>query len=105
MVDAFDAIPEPRNNWGETYEVARNLMAANFRSGKIAESEKWLAVFMVADPDRPNVGEREMWAGKIAFEKNDMVEAKKYFTIANTKSEGRAFKGEDQKYFKFFKSK
>ena len=46
--------------------------------------------------------EREMWAGRVAYELGNMTEALEYFKIANIKSKGRCFWERDNKYKDFF---
>jgi hypothetical protein len=38
------------------------------------------------------------WWEKVAFERGQLEMAKEQFLIANAKSEGRAFKGKDERY-------
>ncbi|MFJ8531709.1 hypothetical protein [Bacillus sp. NPDC094106] len=64
--------------------------------------KKWVYKIFVADPGRGDTGERELWAGKMAYELGDFSTAREYLNIANKKSRGRCFSIEDGKYLKFF---
>lgn len=66
--------------------------------------KKWVDNIFVADPARGDTGERELWAGKVAFELGDLSVAKEYLDTANQKSRGRCFGVEDAKYLKFLKN-
>jgi hypothetical protein len=49
---------------------------------------------------RHDLGEVEFLIGKVAFARGEMERAREQFCIANVKSEGRAFEGEDVRYKK-----
>ncbi|GGA28691.1 hypothetical protein [Psychrobacillus lasiicapitis] len=67
--------------------------------------KKWVDNIFVTDPARGDKGERELWAGKVAYELGDLAKAKEYLDTANKKSRGRDFGEEDEKYLKFLKDK
>ena len=66
--------------------------------------KKWIDNIFVADPAKGDTGERELWAGKVAFELGDLALAKKYLETANKKSRVRCFGGDDGKYLEFLKN-
>jgi hypothetical protein len=40
-------------------------------------------------PEIGDTGERELWAGNVAYEIGDLPKAREYFDVANKKSRGR----------------
>lgn len=56
--------------------------------------KRWVDKIFVADPARGDTGERELWAGKVAFELDDLSKARDYLEKANKKSRGRYYCGE-----------
>ncbi|MGG3927062.1 hypothetical protein ABET51_13795 [Metabacillus fastidiosus] len=67
--------------------------------------KKWVDKIFAADPERGDTGERDLWAGKVAYELGDLSKAREYLDIANMKSRGRCFGVKDGKYLKFLKAK
>lgn len=106
MEVAFDIIPDPKESYDETYTLAETLLAVQLSLKNLEEANKWLKWVMVADAERIDSGEREHWAGKLAYERGQLEDAKEFFRISNEKSEGRCWDDPAEKeYFKFFKSK
>lgn len=105
LIEAYHLIPQPRNTYSESFNLLKYISTGYFRSGLIDESEKWLADFLESDYNVRRYGESEYLAGKIALKRNEKAKAIEYFIIANQKSEGRVFSGDEEKeYFSFFKS-
>lgn len=70
--------------------------------GSVDIMNQWVDKIFYADPGRGDTGEREMWAGRVAYESDEKGKAMEYFRIANNKSRGRCFGNKDQKYKEFF---
>lgn len=104
--NAWEMLPEPKTDWDESYLISKEIAQTYFCSGNIEKAWDYIRIFIECDNAQRNFGESEFLAGKIAFELQKFEDAKAYFQIAETKSEGRQWKGEsDPKYFQFFKRK
>lgn len=105
MNEAWNAIPYPRVNYDESYHLVKKIINICIMTKQPENAYKWVNICFIADLERIDTGEREFLAGKVAFECNDLINAKELFFIANQKSGGRCFGPKDGKYLKFFKSK
>lgn len=105
LIEAYNLIPIPRTSYSESFNLLKYITTGYFRADLIDESEKWLSQFLESDFNTRRYGESEYLAGKIALKRNNKEKAIQYFIIANQKSEGRVFKGSEEKeFFQFFKS-
>ncbi len=103
---AWDLIPDKKEAYEEGYLVAHEFVETYFSVGDYSETEKWMEIYLKSDHINRNFGIAEFYAGKTAFELGKLEEAKDYFSIADKKSEGRVWKGDDtMEYFKFYKEK
>ncbi|MCM3185719.1 MULTISPECIES: hypothetical protein [Priestia] len=73
-------------------------MIKNYKSAK-----QWLNRLYTSDFERIDDGEREFLSRTIYYELGELNVAKEFFDIANKKSEGRSFEGQDVKYIKLLK--
>lgn len=92
LLDAWEILPEPKTEWNESYSIAKYLTQNYLSLRQLDEALKWSDILLNCDNERIDSGEREFYAGKVCFEAKDTDNAKKYFTIANEKSEGRVFR-------------
>lgn len=105
ILKAWDLLPDKKEDYQESFEIMNSLTHIYFNLGRFEEAKKWAEVFLHCNPTR-NYGEQEFMYAKVAFELGDLDKARKYFEIADKKSEGRFWKHKDtMKYFKFFKEK
>lgn len=105
LEDAWHRLPEPKGGYSESYYIASDISEICIKLNKLEEAKKWSDELFKCGLHRIDSGERELLAGKVAFESSEFDMAKKYFTIANEKSEGRCFEDESKKYIQFFKRK
>jgi hypothetical protein len=99
---AWEAIPEPRTSFDESYQIVKNIIFLYMQTGNYVEAKKWSEILYSCDPERIDSGDRDFIAGTIAHAMKDTNEAFRFFKLAFEKSEGRIFEGEDPKYKKFF---
>ena len=57
---------------------------------------------LLADPERYDCGEKEMWEGRANYVLGDLDGAREYMKIANEKSGGRCFRPKDTVYKDFY---
>jgi hypothetical protein len=96
--EIWDRIPEPKVETANAYLVLEYGVAFSLKSGNLDEAQRWAALAPNFAEKRQDRGEVEFLVGKVAFERGELDVAKECFLIANAKSEGRIFEGEDKKY-------
>lgn len=94
----WDSIPEPKSECANVYMLIEYAVAVCMRSGDIDEAWRWALLAPEYNKKRQDLGEAEFLIGKVAFERGDFQLAEASFSIANHKSNGRIFRGEDPKY-------
>lgn len=102
LIQAWDFLPDGKNEYDESYLIVWRILDIAIKNQFFDIMKEWVDKIFDADPERPDTGEREMWAGRVAFELRETDKAFKYFSAANTKSTGRCFGNKDHKYFEFF---
>ena len=100
LIEAWDKLPDDKVQYDESYLIIWGILDIAIKIGNIDIMNQWVDKIFIADPGRGDTGEREMWAGRVAYESNDMDKAKMYFEITNQKSKGRCFGDNDKKYKK-----
>lgn len=103
---AWSLVPDPKENWEEGYLVTHEIFETYFIACEFELAHKWAEIYLKCDEKHRNFGDAEFYLGKMAYEEEELDKARKYFEIADKKSGGRVWPGEDEpKYYKFFKSK
>ncbi len=100
---AWIELPEPKVDFDESYFIIWGILVTCLQINDMNRANKWVSKIFICDPERIDSGEREYWAGKIAYESGDYETAKEYLMIANQKSNGRCFETSDGKYIRFLK--
>lgn len=98
LLKAWDLLPESKYECKESFLIALRIIELSIETNNVILMNEWEEHFKLANPRRPDFGEREMWLGKIAYANNDLQKAKKLFLAASKKSQGRCFGGSDHKY-------
>ena len=96
--DLWARIPEPKTQTLNAYLVLEYGVAFALKAGDLDEAQRWAALAPDFAKVRQDMGEAEFLVGKVAFERGEYEAARESFFVANAKSEGRAFEGEDEKY-------
>ena len=103
LIEAWNELPDDKVQYDESYLIVWGILDISILTNDIVTMNEWVDKVFVADPGRGDTGEREMWAGRVAYESNEMNKAKEYFEIANKKSKGRCFGDNDEKYKSFYR--
>ena len=103
LIEAWDLLPEDKYRFKESYHVIQRILSTAIVIKDYETMMKYLPHIFYASPNRPDYGGREFWAGKVYFEMGDKEESYRYFKIAFSKSKGKCFDFEDEKYKLFFK--
>ncbi|MEW4284601.1 hypothetical protein [Priestia koreensis] len=105
LEQAWGELPDDKVTCDESFLIIWGILDISILLNDVERMKKWVDKIFVADPERGDTGERELWAGKVAYEVGDFSKAREYLEIANEKSSGRCFSAEDGKYLKFLKDK
>jgi hypothetical protein len=96
--DVWMRIPEPKTETSNAYMVLEYGVACSLKLGDLDEAQKWALLAPAFAEKRQDRGEVEFLVGKVAFERGEFAIAKENFIVADSKSEGRIFEGQDKKY-------
>lgn len=96
--DLWAKIPDPKTETSNAYLIVEYAVAFALKNGDLDEAWEWANIAPIFSEKRQNRGEAEFLLGKVAFERSDFELARKNFLVANRKSRGRIFKGENPKY-------
>lgn len=100
---AWEVLPGSKILYDESFHLANYILQMALQNKDFSKAAHWANVLQKCDPERPEIGEREFIAGMTAFESGDFAAAKKWFVVANEKSNGLCFQGEDKKYRQLLK--
>lgn len=95
---AWELIPTPKELHSDSYLICDYLVKVNLELKDLDSALNWVNKLQLCDLDRMDCGEREFIHGKVIYEKGDIEKAKLLFEIANQKSSGLCFTGENKKY-------
>ncbi|MED4402574.1 hypothetical protein ABET41_09745 [Metabacillus fastidiosus] len=105
LEQAWGELPNDKVTYDESFLIIWGILDISILLNDVERMKKWVDKIFVADPERGDTGERDLWAGKVAYELGDLSKAREYLDIANMKSKGRCFGVKDGKYLKFLKAK
>jgi tetratricopeptide (TPR) repeat protein len=98
LEELWRSIPEPKSNFPNAYLVIEYAVKLCMQLRDLDSAWQWANLAPKYNQNRQDLGEAEFLVGKVALEKGDLDEAKAQFLIANHKSRGKIFQGEDSKY-------
>lgn len=101
LEQAWGQLPEPKEIFDESFLIIWGILDIAIQINDLDRMKKWVEFIFVTDPERVDSGERDLWAGKVAYETGDYTKAKSYLSVANENSRGRCFGPKDGKYLKF----
>lgn len=105
LEQAWDELPDEKVQYNESFLMIRDILHVSIQLGDKARMSKWVDKIFVTDLGRGDTGERDLWAGKVAYELGEFEKARELLETANKKSGGRSFGPKDGKYLKFIKTK
>lgn len=98
--EGWEILPYPKTAQGMSYLVLERFFELCIKYKEFELANKWISLIFVSDLVRVDDGDRELIAGRLAYEQGELDVAKELFTIANVKSEGRILKGKDRKEYR-----
>lgn len=96
----YDIFPEPKVEQDLFYILIEDLIKICIKSKKYELGNQYISLLFVSGVKRVDYGEKEFWAGALAYEQGLVDIAKEMFNIANYKSDGRLFKNKQNKKYK-----
>lgn len=104
--EAWKEVPEDKNLYKESFMIMIGVLSTSILIKDYNRLRLWNDKIFTVNLERGDYGEREMWAGRVAYELGELPKAKEYFRVADKKSKGRCFSlKNDGKYLKFYKEK
>ncbi|PRT02495.1 hypothetical protein C6356_26590 [Bacillus wiedmannii] len=106
LEEAWNIMPNPKGIYcEESYHLVKDIISTCFMVNDLKKAKEWADKIFLTGFARIDSGDKEFIAGKVSFELGDLETTKEFFSIANTKSEGRCFGNpKNTKYLKFLKS-
>ncbi|MGR5997489.1 hypothetical protein ACT7DF_18775 [Bacillus cereus] len=86
LEQAWKELPDDKVIYDESFLMIWGILDISIVLNDVERMKKWVDKIFVADPERGDTGERELWAGKVAYEVGDFSKAREYLEIANKKS-------------------
>jgi len=99
----WNLIPEPKEKIQNSYLVIEYGARIALLLKKYDEALDWAYRSLKYNDIINRMGEGEFLIGIVAFEKKDLRLAKENFKIAFSKSDGKVFEGEDERYYNLIK--
>lgn len=102
LEEAWELLPEGKYEYDESFHIVAYILEAAIKTNNNECLLKWKDRVLLADPERYDSGEKEMWVGRANYILGEFEEAREYMKVANEKSRGRCFRPKDTVYKKFF---
>ncbi len=96
--DLWNSIPEPKFEIRNSFLIIMYGVKVSLILNNLEKAWAWAVLAPEYNKGRQDIGEAEFIVGMVAFERGELEIAVENFKIANKKSGGRAFHGEDPKY-------
>lgn len=103
LKEAWALMPEPKNQWDESYSIAHGLAITLLDEEALDDAREWAVNLLTCPVTEDSAGEAEMIYAMICFEQGEFAEAMDFFADADEKSEGTCWEAEDPKYEEFFR--
>lgn len=97
--------PDDKAEIANAYLVVAYAVSIYMKIGDLNSAWRWACLAPMFSEQRHQLGEAEFLKGKVAYEMGELQVAQENFRVANAKSEGRIFHGEDKKYKKLLSEK
>ncbi len=61
-------MPNDKVQYDESFLIIWGILEISIQINEIDIMNQWVDKIFIADPERGDTGEREMWAGRVAYE-------------------------------------
>ena len=92
---AWDLLPDPKYPYDESYLIVWRILIVALKANDTTVMKRWVKHIFLADPERADCGEREMWGARVAMACGDKEKAFRYIDVAMKKSHRRCFERND----------
>ena len=97
---AFEAtwnlLPDTKYQYDESFWIVKSILFISLRQNDVVTMNRWVVHIFKADPERADIGEREMWGARVAMASGQTTKAFQYMDLAVAKSRGRCFEDMDR---------
>ena len=87
LEEAWEKIDGNKIIYNESFLIVSRILDISIVLKDNARMKKWIDKIFIADPERGDSGERDLWAGKVAYELGELSKASEHFNIATKKSQ------------------
>ncbi|MDR2147821.1 MAG: hypothetical protein LBE91_15320 [Tannerella sp.] len=103
--EAWDLYPEPKENWAESYSLAKDFFETYLEENDFENAKEWLNK-MIVHNNILHLMDNDLWfnMGKYYFETSKYDEAFNHFKSVVKEAGFRYFENEDKKYLEFYKN-
>ena len=106
FLEAWAAIPEPKNEYDYTQSLSRGFVAFYLDTKQFEKAKEWLNLMRIAYGHETVPSEYvDFIAATVYFEAGEFDSAFRIFDAQFKKYKGRPFQGEDKKYLDFYKKR
>lgn len=98
----WDNLSVPKEVHENSFHIASFLIDNSIKEMLYDNAEKWGEIIQTCDLERHDSGQREFLYAKTKYHLGKFDEAMEWMKIANKKSKGRCFKGQNKEYEDFF---
>lgn len=95
FADAWDLLPDSKYPYDESYLIVWRILIVALKANDTTAMKRWVKHIFLADPERADCGEREMWGARVAMACGDEEKAFQYIDVAMKKSHGWCFERND----------
>ena len=104
LEEAWEMLPDGKYEYDESFYIVEAILEAAIKTDNKECLSKWNDKVLLADPERYDCGEKEMWVGRANYILGNFEKAREFIEIANKKSGGRCFRPKDNVYRDFFRN-
>ena len=72
---AWDLLPDSKYSYDESYLIVWRILIVALKANDTAVMKRWVKHIFLADPERADCGEREMWGARVAMACGDKEKA------------------------------
>lgn len=87
-MDTWRLLPEPKYKEPASWDIVPDIVKYSIETKNFEYADKFIGLLYICDLDRADSGEREFWAGRLAYAKGDMDIAKELLACSLEKSGG-----------------
>ena len=103
LIKLWDSLDEPKQDNINSYLIISKIVTIYLKRSDYNNAWNWAQNALLYTDNHNISGESEFLLGKVAFEMNNLEEAKRYFKKVKTKSGTRLFNNDKKEYLEITK--